>query len=53
MILTTKLRTVTFLSRITTLIAINKRAGDIVQVDDTGDESLDDKVKKYIAKKIQ
>jgi len=35
------------------LIAINKRAGDIVQVDDTGDESLDDKVKKYIAKKIQ
>ncbi len=33
------------------LIAINKRAGDIVQVDDTGDESLDDKVKKYIAKK--
>jgi 23S rRNA pseudouridine1911/1915/1917 synthase len=27
------------------LIAINKRAGDIVQVDDTGDESLDDKVK--------
>ncbi|MFD2145200.1 RluA family pseudouridine synthase [Mucilaginibacter antarcticus] len=33
------------------LIAINKRAGEIVQVDDTGDESLDDKVKKYIAKK--
>lgn len=33
------------------LIAINKRAGDIVQVDDTGDESLDEKVKKYIAKK--
>src|SRR6202051_3872016 len=33
------------------LIAINKRAGDIVQVDETGDESLDDKVKKYIAKK--
>src|ERR1700712_334966 len=33
------------------LIAINKRAGDIVQVDDTGDESLDDKVKKYIATK--
>src|ERR1700755_3368866 len=33
------------------LIAINKRAGDIVQVDDTGDESLEDKVKKYIAKK--
>jgi len=30
------------------LIAINKRAGDIVQVDDTGDESLEDKVKKYI-----
>ena len=33
------------------LIAINKRAGDIVQVDQTGDESLDEKVKKYIAKK--
>ncbi|GAA4096552.1 RluA family pseudouridine synthase [Mucilaginibacter panaciglaebae] len=33
------------------LIAINKRAGDIVQVDDTGDEPLDEKVKKYIAKK--
>ena len=33
------------------LIAINKRAGDIVQIDDTGDESLDEKVKKYIAKK--
>src|ERR1700710_235046 len=33
------------------LIAINKRAGDIVQVDDTGDESLEDKVKKYIAQK--
>lgn len=33
------------------LIAINKRAGDIVQVDDTGDEALEDKVKKYIAKK--
>jgi 23S rRNA pseudouridine1911/1915/1917 synthase len=33
------------------LIAINKRAGDIVQVDDTGDESLDEKVKKYIAQK--
>lgn len=33
------------------LIAVNKRAGDIVQVDDTGDESLDEKVKKYIAAK--
>jgi 23S rRNA pseudouridine1911/1915/1917 synthase len=33
------------------LIAVNKRAGDIVQVDDTGDESLDEKVKKYIANK--
>lgn len=33
------------------LIAINKRAGDIVQVDETGDEPLDEKVKKYIAKK--
>src|SRR5476651_2107530 len=33
------------------LIAINKRAGDIVQVDDTGDASLEDKVKRYIAQK--
>src|SRR6185437_9095853 len=33
------------------LIAVNKRAGDIVQVDDTGDEPLDEKVKNYIAKK--
>jgi len=33
------------------LIAVNKRAGDIVQVDETGDESLEDKVKNYIAKK--
>jgi len=33
------------------IIAINKRAGDIVQVDETGDESLEDKVKKYIAQK--
>lgn len=33
------------------LIAINKRSGDIVQVDETGDEPLDEMVKKYIAKK--
>jgi len=33
------------------LIAINKRAGDIVQTDETGDEPLEEKVKKYIAKK--
>jgi 23S rRNA pseudouridine1911/1915/1917 synthase len=33
------------------LIAVNKRAGDIVQVDETGDESLDEKVKKYLAQK--
>ena len=33
------------------LIAVNKRAGDIVQVDDTGDEPLDEQVKKYIVKK--
>ncbi|MBP8066976.1 MAG: RluA family pseudouridine synthase [Pedobacter sp.] len=33
------------------LIAINKRSGDIVQVDETGDEPLDEKVKKYIAQK--
>ncbi len=33
------------------LISVNKRAGDIVQVDDTGDEPLDEKVKRYIAQK--
>jgi len=33
------------------LISINKRAGDIVQVDETGDEPLDEKVKRYIAQK--
>lgn len=33
------------------LIAVNKRAGDIVQVDETGDEPLDEKVKRYIAEK--
>lgn len=33
------------------LIAINKRPGDIVQADETGDESLEEKVKKYIAQK--
>ncbi len=33
------------------LIAINKRAGDIVQVDETGDEPLDEKVKRYIVQK--
>ena len=33
------------------LIAINKRSGDIVQVDETGDEPLDEKVKKYIVLK--
>lgn len=33
------------------LIAVNKRAGDIVQVDETGDEPLDEKVKKYLATK--
>ncbi|MDQ7947514.1 MAG: RluA family pseudouridine synthase [Pedobacter sp.] len=33
------------------LIAVNKRAGDIVQVDETGDEPLDEQVKKYLAAK--
>lgn len=33
------------------LIAVNKRAGDIVQIDNTGDEPLDEQVKKYIAHK--
>lgn len=32
-------------------IAINKRAGDIVQVDTTGDKSMEDMVKEYLAKK--
>ena len=29
------------------LIAINKRSGDIVQVDETGDEPLDEMVSEY------
>ncbi|MXV52731.1 RNA pseudouridine synthase [Pedobacter sp. HMF7647] len=33
------------------LISINKRAGEIVQVDETGDVPLDEKVKAYLAKK--
>ena len=33
------------------LIAVNKRAGDIVQADETGDEPLEEKVKSYIASK--
>lgn len=33
------------------LIAVLKRAGDIVQIDETGDEPLDEQVKKYIAAK--
>src|SRR4051794_15044153 len=33
------------------LIAVSKRAGDIVQVDETQDEPLDEKVKKYLAAK--
>jgi len=33
------------------IIAINKRAGDIVQVDDTGDKSLDIMVKEYLERK--
>jgi len=33
------------------LIAVNKRAGDIVQIDETGDEPLDEKVKRYLAQK--
>lgn len=32
-------------------IAINKRAGDIVQVDTTGDKSMEDMVKEYLAHK--
>lgn len=33
------------------LIAINKRGGDIVQIDISGDLSLEDMVKEYLAKK--
>mgnify|MGYP003575758538 CR=1 FL=1 len=33
------------------LIAINKRAGDIVQIDETGDLSLEDMVKNYLKMK--
>ena len=33
------------------LIAINKRGGDIVQVDVSGDASMEDMVKDYLAKK--
>ncbi|MEJ2883017.1 RluA family pseudouridine synthase [Pedobacter sp. GR22-6] len=33
------------------LIAVKKRAGDIVQIDETGDEPLDEQVKKYLAAK--
>ena len=33
------------------LIAINKKAGDIIQADKTGDIPLSDFVKKYIKKK--
>ncbi len=35
------------------LIAINKRSGDIVQIDETGDEPLDEQVKKYITLKYK
>lgn len=33
------------------LIAINKRGGDIVQVDNTGDQSMEDMLKVFLAKK--
>ena len=33
------------------LIAINKKSGDIVQGDKTGDEPLSEKLKKFIKKK--
>jgi len=35
------------------LIAINKKAGDLVQGDETGDEPLSEKVKQYIQQKYQ
>ncbi|GHE23463.1 RluA family pseudouridine synthase [Sphingobacterium griseoflavum] len=34
-------------------IAINKRAGDIVQVDDSGDLSMEEMVKEYLATKYE
>lgn len=34
-------------------IAINKRAGDIVQVDDSGDLSMEEMVKEYLAAKYE
>ena len=34
------------------LIAINKKSGDIVQADKTGDAPLSDFVKAYIKKKV-
>ena len=33
------------------IIAVYKKSSDLVQGDKTGDESLDNQVKKYIAKK--
>jgi len=35
------------------LIVINKKAGDIVQVDKTGDESLENRIKSYIKEKYK
>ncbi len=35
------------------LIAVSKRAGDIVQVDDTKDKPLDEQVKTYLAEKYK
>ena len=35
------------------IIVVNKRAGDIVQGDKTGDKPLSDIAKKYIKKKTQ
>ena len=33
------------------LIAVNKRAGDLVQIDQTGDESMEDMVKRFLEAK--
>lgn len=35
------------------IIAVNKRAGELVQGDNTGDETLSDRVKKYLASKYK
>ena len=35
------------------LIGVNKKPGELVQADQTGDEPIVEKVKKYIKKKVR